>query len=357
MKVLIVGAGNIGSQIAKYLLTLSSEYEVIIADRSYELLQNLSSTLSAKYLEKFKVLHKSVTELDKKFPDVDIIVNALPHTENIKLIDIAVKHQVHYFDLSEDVNSTKYIKTLSTQNSNLAFMPQCGLAPGFINIVANDLSKKFDEIYDVHMRVGALPVSSDNAFKYNFTWSVDGLINEYINDGFAIENRETVAVKGLEGLEKITLNGIEYEAFNTSGGAGSLINSMSGKVRNVNYKTLRYPGHSSLVKVLLDDLELRNDRVLLKQILTNAIPFTQNDTVIVYASVTGYKDGKFTKEDNFQQVYYKDGVTAIQQTTAAGLCVAIDLFRTGKLSQTGFLKQEDITLSDFLNSTFNICYI
>lgn len=352
MKVLILGAGNIGRQIAKYLGHYA-DYDVTIGDKDSSIFSHAFDDVSDYRIKTELVDFQNIVDLVRKI-NPETIVNALPHTENIVLAQLANYLNINYFDLSEDVESTEFINSLANNNSNIAFMPQCGLAPGYINILANDLIKKFDVVHDVKMRVGALPLAPSNAFKYNFTWSVDGLINEYINDGKALENGKIVATKGMEGLEHITIDGIEYEAFNTSGGVGSMIESLFGSANNVNYKTLRYPGHRDLINVLLEDLKLKNDRETLKKILLNAIPYTENDVIITYVSVSGIKNGRFTELTSHKSHYAEEGITAIQKTTAGGLCIALDLFKEGKLPQTGFLKQEDIDLNDFYNNRFSL---
>ncbi len=135
-------------------------------------------------------------------------------------------------------------------------MPQCGLAPGLIGIAAHELANRFTEIRDVKMRVGALPEFPTNALKYNLTWSVDGLINEYCQPCEAIRDNRTQWVQPLEGLEHFSLDGIEYEAFNTSGGLGTLCETLSGRVESLDYKSVRYPGHRDLMQFLLEDLRL-----------------------------------------------------------------------------------------------------
>lgn len=354
MNIIILGAGNIGKEIA-FQLADHTEYTITIADKDENIISHPGDKLDKHWIHREHI--KTDADTKRLIKDKDIVINALPHTENIRIAQLAYKHSVNYFDLSEDVESTEFIKKLALggelADKDIVFMPQCGLAPGFINILANDMAKEFTEIHDVKMRVGALPLSPSNSLKYNFTWSVDGLINEYINDGKAIENGKIVSVKGMEGLEHISIDGIEYEAFNTSGGAGSMLESLEGKARNVDYKTLRYPGHHSIMTTLLNDLKLKNDRETLKKILTNAIPSTEDDVVIIYASVSGIIDGKFVVRTRSEKIYGQKGLTAIQRTTSAGMCVAIDLHYINKLPQSGFIRQEDISLVDFESNRFS----
>ncbi len=168
-----------------------------------------------------------------------------------------------------------------------AFIPQCGLAPGFISIVANDLASRFDTLESVRMRVGALPQYPSNALNYNLTWSTDGVINEYCEPCEAIVEGELIEVPPLEEREEFSLDGVTYEAFNTSGGLGTLAETLKGKVRTLNYRTIRYPGHAAIMKALLNDLGLRHRRDVLKDIFESALPATLQDVVIVFVTVSG----------------------------------------------------------------------
>jgi saccharopine dehydrogenase-like NADP-dependent oxidoreductase len=242
-------------------------------------------------------------------------------------------------------------------------MPQCGLAPGFIGIVAHHLAKGFDTLHEVKMRVGALPAFPTNSLKYNLTWSVDGLINEYCHPCEAIRDGQNIEMLPLEGLEHFSLDGTEYEAFNTSGGLGTLCETLAGRVRNLDYKSVRYPGHSALMKVLLEELLLKQDQDTLKEIMRRAIPSTMQDVVLVFVTVSGMKKGTLLQEVFARKIFAErangDGAepqSAIQITTAAGVCAAVDLFREGRLPSRGFIRQEQVALPDFLANRFGRAY-
>jgi saccharopine dehydrogenase-like NADP-dependent oxidoreductase len=134
----------------------------------------------------------------------------------------------------------------------------------------------------VRLRVGALPQFPTNALNYNLTWSTDGLINEYCNPCEAIHEGKPIEVLALQGIEQFSLDGITYEAFNTSGGLGTLCETLAGKAREVNYKTVRYPGHCERMKMLVSDLKLGERRELFKDVLETAIPVTLQDVVLVF---------------------------------------------------------------------------
>jgi saccharopine dehydrogenase-like NADP-dependent oxidoreductase len=265
----------------------------------------------------------------------------------------------HYLDLTEDVAASRVVRELAA-DAKTAFIPQCGLAPGFITIAAWDLIKHFDELHDVRLRVGALPRYPSNALNYNLTWSTDGVINEYCEPCEAIVNGKLRETPALEECEEFSLDGVTYEAFNTSGGLGTLCLTLDGQVRNLNYKTIRYPGHAAIMKALLNDLNLRNRRDVLKDILENSVPATMQDVVIVFVTVSGMKAGKLMQETYVNKVYAQpvagEVKSAIQITTAGAACAVVDMLAEGQLSQTGFIRQEDIPLPAFLANRFGRYY-
>ncbi|MGN6144081.1 MAG: saccharopine dehydrogenase family protein, partial [Mesorhizobium sp.] len=259
----------------------------------------------------------------------------------------------------EDVASTRRVKELA-KGAKTAFIPQCGLAPGFISIVANDLASRFDTLESVRMRVGALPQYPSNALNYNLTWSTDGVINEYCEPCEAIVEGELVEVPPLEEREEFSLDGVTYEAFNTSGGLGTLAETLKGKVRTLNYRTIRYPGHAAIMKALLNDLGLRHRRDVLKDIFESALPATMQDVVIVFVTVSGRKNGRLLQETYANKVYsQRVGASvrsAIQITTASGICAVLDMLADGSLPAKGFVRQEDIALDTFLANRFGHAY-
>ena len=154
--------------------------------------------------------------------------------------------------------------------------------------------------------------------------------------------------------------GILYEAFNTSGGLGTLCETLAGKVRNLNYRTIRYPGHAAIMKALLNDLRLRDRRELLKDILENAVPVTLQDVVIIFVTVSGRRAGQLVQETYANKIYSAPVGgrmrSAIQITTAGGICAVLDLLRLGQVAPYGLIRQEQISLTQFLANRFGRCY-
>jgi saccharopine dehydrogenase-like NADP-dependent oxidoreductase len=338
------------------LLVNSGDYAVTVIDRSEAALGRLETTAT---VTKVAADHTAGDTLRKILKDKYAVLSAAPYHATRLIAEAAKTAGAHYLDLTEDVASTRAVKQLAA-GARTAFIPQCGLAPGFITIVASDLASHFDELQDVRMRVGALPKFPSNALNYNLTWSTDGVINEYCEPCEAIVNGQLRETQALEELEEFSLDGVLYEAFNTSGGLGTLCETLAGKVRNLNYRTIRYPGHAAIMKALLNDLRLRDRREMLRDILENAVPITLQDVVIIFVTVSGKRGGQLVQETYANKVYAAPMGgrirSAIQITTAGGICAVLDLLRTGYLPQSGLIKQEEIALSAFLANRFGRVY-
>jgi saccharopine dehydrogenase-like NADP-dependent oxidoreductase len=351
----LFGAGKIGEAIV-HLLGRTSDYRLRVVDSDPLRL----ASIQAQNVECIACDIRDEGHLAKQVTGQDVVISASPYYLTPLIARAARNYGAHYFDLTEDVESTRQVMALS-ESARSALVPQCGLAPGFISIVANDLAQRFDRLRDVYMRVGALPTYPNNDLKYNLTWSTDGLINEYCNPCLAIRDGEAIETLPLEEVERFSLDGIDYEAFNTSGGLGTLSETLAGHVENLNYKTVRYPGHRDIVKTLVRDLRLGRRRDLLKEILESAIPMTRQDVVLIFVSVTGDREGRL-QQDVFAKKIYAceiDGrlFSAIQITTAAGICAMVDLVVEGRLPQAGFVRQEQAVLSEFLANRFGSYFV
>ena len=164
----------------------------------------------------------------------------------------------------------------------------------------------------------------------------------------------------LEGLESIQIDGCEYEAFNTSGGLGSLGELYAGKIQTLNYKTMRYPGHCEKIRFLMNDLKLNEDRATLKMILERAIPKTYQDMVLVYVTVEGIKHGELTEKSYVKKIYPKSihnlDWSAIQVSTASGICAVVDLVLEQENKYQGLILQENFHLVDVLANRFGQYY-
>lgn len=338
-KIAVIGLGKVGSLVATLLNDLFTVTGVDAHKPAAPLPFDIvtGDVKDAQFLEKFLATQ-------------DAVVSCLPYNLNLPVATVAYKTGIHYFDLTEDVPTTAAIRTMA-ETANGVMAPQCGLAPGFIGIVGADLCSRFTKLRDVELRVGALPRFPNGLMGYSFTWSPAGVINEYINDAEVIHNGVRKMVPSLDGIEHINIEGQEFEAFSTSGGLGTLCETLEGKVDTLNYKTIRYPGHARLMRFLLYELILKDKRELTEEILTQAKPPVREDVVYVYAVVEGWKDKELAREE-FYEAYHPITIhgkewRAISWTTAASVAAVVEMVANGQLPQKGFIKQEEIPFETF----------
>lgn len=300
----------------------------------------------------FKTLDlSSATDVVEEIGKQDAVLSCLPFQLNIALAQAAHDAGVHYFDLTEDVPTTNAIIEMSKTAKSL-MAPQCGLAPGFIGIVGANLISQFDDCRVCKMRVGALPQHPTGLMGYAFNWSPEGVVNEYLNDCEVLENGERKWVSPMEWVEDVYIDGMKLEAFTTSGGLGTMCETYQGSVANIDYKTMRYPGHVQQMNFFFHELLMRDRREEAGEILINAKPPVQDDVVYVHASAEGHINGRLERREfvrGFRPIEVAGQQrTAIAWTTAGSVVAIIEMVRDGKLPNSGFLKQEDISLDNFL---------
>ena len=340
--VLVIGLGRVGSLVA--ILLQSNGYRVTGFDTS------------ANEDYPFKVIAESVkdeNQLEKAIAANDATLTCLPFHLNLTVAKKVHQSGKHYFDLTEDVPTTLAIREMSESAGGL-MAPQCGLAPGFVGICGAHLAGGFEKLRSMELRVGALPQHPRGLLGYAFNWSAEGVVNEYLNDCEVIQDGQRASVPSMEGLETIVIDGVQLEAFTTSGGLGTLCETFDGRVEKLNYKTIRYPGHCKLMRFFFNELFMRNRRSEAGEILVNAKPPVKDDVVYVHVAVEGWKEGKLTR-DEFVRSYFPKEIKsrvwkAISWTTAASVCAVIELVSQGSLPNKGFLKQEDLSLDLFLNT-------
>ena len=350
-RVAVIGAGQIGDLIAT-LLVESGDYDVTLFDSSENQLARIRdhSRLSKTHLDVSDTL-----ALRAAVERHDVVVNSAPYHLTESIARAAADGCAHYIDLTEDVASTQAVSNLAI-NGNSTFIPQCGLAPGIVSILAADIAREFEELDTVKLKVGALPRYPCNALSYNLTWSPEGVVNEYCNPCTVIFDGQRMQAPPLEQRELLYIDGVQYESFNTSGGLGSLASTWDGKVRNLSYQSIRYPGHATIMRALLRDLGLSNRRELLLDMFAHSLPVTNQDVVVIFIEVSGSRDGRLEQVTYTNRIYGREfagrDYTAIQLCTASSACAVLDLLADGHIGSRGFVRQEDIPLPDFLANRF-----
>ena len=346
-RIAVLGLGRIGGAIAQ-LLNDHSDYEVMGADINPQAL--------AAYSDQFKTQLIKGNDFGALLKGQDAVVSALTFNENPIVAQAALEAGCSYFDLTEDVKCTQAIKDIAKNaGENQVFMPQCGLAPGFIGILAYSFRRYFDELDSLKLRVGALPEYPANQMMYNLTWSTEGLVNEYANPCEAIKNHQTCQIEPLEGREVFSVSGVEYEAFNTSGGVANLCEALKGQVRDLTYKTIRYPGHCELMRFLFRDLrlgEVGKRREMLMEILDSAVAITMQDQVLISVVATGWLNGKLQQRSRTFLLRHNKLQSAIQVSTSCAVAASLDLILHDPKKRKGFVEQEVLDIDDFLNNEF-----
>lgn len=348
--VLVVGAGRMGRTI---LAMLEAEgYQVRIADARPEAAAVASPRAFAEDVSDTDALRRAMDGMQA-------VVSAAPFAANPAIAETAVAAGVHYLDLTEDVAVTRFVTDLA-EDAEVALVPQCGVAPGFISLAGVHVIDQFDEVDTLTVRVGALPDQPNNRLKYNLTWSTAGLVNEYIHSCESLRKGKLTMIPALEGKEEVIIDGVTYEAFTTSGGVGTLCHTYEGKIRRLDYKTIRYPGHLELIRFLLDDLGFRQDPEGLENIFQRSIPATTDDFVILSVRGLGTSEGRFVEKTYWRKV---DGMriagnffTGIEISTSAGVCGVLHLLLSGALPERGLIRMEDVSFDDFMASPFGRYY-
>ena len=342
-RVAVLGLGNVGGLIADML-----------AERGFMVIGADSDGAKAATSNALVLDVADPAALSKLFSDVDAVVSCLPYYLGSEVAAAAHAAGIDYLDLTEDVPTSQVIRELS-KNGTSTFIPHCGLAPGFICVVGASLAATLDQPEQIALRVGALPRTPNNALGYAFNWSPAGVVNEYLNSCEQLHEGQRIAVPALSELETIVIDGTRYEAFTTSGGLGTMCETFGGRIDRLDYKTMRYPGHCDLMRFLLQELRLGRRRKLAQELLADAYPPVRDDLVVVYAVAQGLRAGRVTREE-FVRIYRPRKIagairTAIAWTTAAGAVAMLELLAQGALADSGFVRQEDVSLDALLQTS------
>lgn len=333
-KLAILGLGKIGS----YILNNINKFEFASVD-AFDITtgHNFNNT-------------EVLTEIIKNYNGV---IACTPFHLNKTIANICNQHNVDYFDLTESIDASQHIATL--QNS--LFIPQCGLAPGMVSIIANKLAGELETVKEIQIRVGALPQVVNNQLKYLRTWNTEGLINEYCNLCLTVKYNALFWADPLVDQEIINIDGVEFEAANTSGGIGTLANTYKDKAETVNYKTIRHPGHFHIMRVLKQELGMKKNFNTFVNLFNEFVPETNLDVVHIVINVTGTVNEKTVTKQYKKKILCTENETAIQIATGSGILAVIDSWSKGQLDgKKGLVKQEDLDYDTIINSKYAECY-
>jgi saccharopine dehydrogenase-like NADP-dependent oxidoreductase len=344
----VIGLGKVGELVASLLA--DCDFEVTAYDaRQRDGLPFRTAVLDVRDGDALRAALKGA----------DAVVSCMPYHLNLGVAEAAHSVGVHYFDLTEDVPTTNRVRELAALGDGLIYAPQCGLAPGLIGIIGAALTKHFEVIRSIELKVGALPRHPAGLLGYAFNWSPEGVVNEYLNDCEVLRGGVRQMVPAMTELDRVVIGGVELEASLTSGGLGTMCETFQGRVQRLDYKTMRYPGHFELMRFFFDELGLRDRRELAGEILVHAKPPVDDDVVYLYAAVEGlaYGEGDTAAGQLARKQYVRAYQPlcindrtwrAISWTTAASVVAVVELVAAGKLPEAGFIAQEHIPFEALL---------
>lgn len=366
--IIIAGAGGIAEAVSLLLLEWSEVTPTLfIGDRNHHKAKKVAhwiqeGTTKSGIIQDFHLDEKDLTnEMRAILIQGDIILDCLPGSQAPRIAQFAKDYNLHYANLTEYVAETEAIKALA-KNATTGFILQTGLAPGYIDLLANGLFQQFCNDYEVEkvdkleFKVGALTTNAVAPHYYGFTWSPVGVATEYLKDTIVLRNFIKTTLPSLSERTTIIIDGITYEEDLTSGGAADLPDALTGNVRSLDYKTLRHPGHYAWIDELLANLENKENAIHeLQQKMQQIVPNIEDDQIVLYAAVEGKdKTGTLRRREVTKRIIpQKVGnhqLRAIQTTTAAPLAQAAQLLLESPLS--GVILQSQIDPITFLNGSY-----
>ena len=367
MKLLILGSGLMARPVAYDLVRQHDVEQVLVADVDLKRLRQLGRWLGSPKLRTVRADvtdHRVIARLMKK---CTVVVSCVPYNYNLGLTRLAITTRTHFCDLGGNnaVVRKQLALTGRARKARVTVIPDCGLAPGMAGILAADGFNRLDRTEAIHIRVGGLPRRPRPPLNYRLVFSTNGLINEYVEPCLVLRDGKPCWVEPLTDIEELTFPAPfgRLEAFNTSGGSSTLPYTYQGRVKTLDYKTIRYPGHCIQFR-LLKELGLMDSRPvtvnsrqvvprqLLIRLLEKVLGFEQDDVVLLRVEVQGYKMGK-ARTIRYQLIDYADkktGLTAMMRTTGFPAAIVTLMLGRGQTNGPGVLPGERAIPSErFIN--------
>lgn len=358
MNILVLGAGRMAYGLVFDLLKNKKIQKINITDINPAAQEEMKNHFQNPKLSVNKIAADNLNELKPFFKDADGAISAVPYDFNLDLTELAIDTRTHFVDLggNNTVVDKQFKMHDSAKSQNIGIVPDCGLAPGMVSVVAPYLMDQLARVDDVKIRVGGLPLSPKTPLQYKLVFSVHGLINEYIEPAVIIEDGKIKTVECMTGIESLDFPSPfgTLEAFYTSGGTSTMPYTFEGKVTNLDYKTIRYPGHASIIKHWIDmgftdknatfihESQTFKTRAVFESMLNTALQYESDDVVLIRLTATGQKEGR-EKTISLRAIEYgdkKNNLTAMMRTTAFPAAIILQMLIEEKITDRGVLKQE-----------------
>ena len=356
MKVLVLGSGQMGKGAAYDLVKQDSVDEVIVADIDAKLAQSLANEVGDKAVAE-TVNAKNRDELIKVFSKADSVISAVSYTVNVLHTEVAIETGTHMCDLGGGWTIVQKQLELNdkARDAGVTVVPDCGLAPGMVSVLAREGIEYLDRVESVRIRVGGLQQEPRPPLNYALIFSVEGLINEYIEPCVALRDGKITIEEPLVSFEEITFPEPfgKLEAFNTSGGTSTLPNTYEGKVNELDYKTIRYPGHGHKMWCLMrlglmdsEEMDIEGTKIaprkVLERLLEKNLPPSGKDVTLLRVMIEGWK-GTESRNIEYELIDYFDdatGLTSMMRTTSYPAAVTAMMMADGRISKRGVLTPE-----------------
>ncbi|MDD5545018.1 MAG: saccharopine dehydrogenase C-terminal domain-containing protein [Acidobacteriia bacterium] len=383
MKILVLGAGWMGRAAAYDLARSRGVQHVGLADQNAQALRDAQHFAGRPHVSAHRLDVARFSEVTSLMRRYDATIGAVSYKFNYPLAQCAVRAGCHFCDLggNDTVVNREFTLNAAARKRQVRIVPDCGLAPGMVSLVVADGLSHFKKVDSVLIRVGGLPLKPEPPLNYQLVFSVGGLINEYVEPARVLRGGKIAFIESMTGLEELEFPAPfgTLEAFFTSGGASTLPLTLKGKVRELNYKTIRYPGHCEKFKTMIDlgltsgePISFQNastwqqrvlkiaPREVLEKLLVEKLPSGHPDCVLIRVTLRGILNGKNKElgsfrnrsraseklsELSYQLIDYYDPkthLTAMMRTTAVPISIVAQMLTRGDVigNRFGVLRQE-----------------
>jgi lysine 6-dehydrogenase len=359
MKILVLGAGRMGLGAAFDLACTTELRAATIADLDLERARSVVETIGSQKLQPAQVDVSDREQVVQLMRGHDAAISCVVYHHNLALAEAAIEAGVNFCDLGGNnaVVDAELALDKQARAAGINIIPDCGLAPGMVSVLVAHGAERFRELEEVHIRVGGLPQSPRPPLDYQIVFSVEGLINEYVERARVIRDGRLLEIDSMTELERLSFPTPfdEMEAFQTSGGTSTLPETFLGQLRELDYKTIRYPGHCEKFRTMIDlglasstetievDGSLVTPRRVLSEMLLRRLPAGEPDVVLIRVEFRGRltegREGTL-RYDIIDRYDERTGLSAMMRTTAFPASIIAQMMARGEISPKGAIPQE-----------------
>lgn len=356
MKYVVLGAGMMGSAVAYDLAKFEQNSEILLCDIDLKAAESVAQTLGPS-VRPVRLDVNNLRELGDVMKGATVAVSCVSYSVNVPATEAAIHHGVHMCDLggNNGVVDRQLGYDTEARTRGITIVPNCGLAPGLINILAMTGFAAFDSVHTIRLRVGGLPQHPRPPLLYQIVFSAEGLLNEYVEPAEMIRDGRRTVIPSMSDLESISFPPAfpHLEAFSTSGGLSILPQLLEGKLHHLDYKTIRYPGHCEKFRTLIDlgfassepitvGTTIRTQREVFTELLRRKLQYGDTDLVLARASITGLQGG-IRRTLEYEFIDYYDAttqMTAMMRTTSFPTAIIASMLAHDVINTRGVMTPE-----------------